>query len=132
MIASKITDLIGNTPMLKLKMKNNDWNVFLKLEKFNPGGSMKDRMALNMIEEAEKSGQLKPGGTIIESSSGNTAIGLAIASAIKGYHFIAVVDHHASKEKPRFRRADPRQNRSSDRQSGFSAGNHEGAAPCLQ
>lgn len=99
MIASKITDLIGNTPMLKLKMKNNDWNVFLKLEKFNPGGSMKDRMALNMIEEAEKSGQLKPGGTIIESSSGNTAIGLAITSAIKGYHFIAVVDHHASKEK---------------------------------
>lgn len=99
MIASKVTDLIGNTPMLKLKMKNNDWNVFLKLEKFNPGGSMKDRMALNMIEEAEKSGQLKPGGTIIESSSGNTAIGLAIASAIKGYHFIAVVDHHASKEK---------------------------------
>lgn len=99
MIASKITDLIGNTPMLKLKMKNNDWNVFLKLEKFNPDGSMKDRMALNMIEEAEKSGQLKPGGTIIESSSGNTAIGLAIASAIKGYHFIAVVDHHASKEK---------------------------------
>ena len=99
MIASKITDLIGNTPMLKLKMKNNDWNVFLKLEKFNPGGSMKDRMALNMIEEAEKSGQLKPGGTIIESSSGNTAIGLASASAIKGYHFIAVVDHHASKEK---------------------------------
>lgn len=99
MIASKITDLIGKTPMLKLKMKNNEWNVFLKLEKFNPGGSMKDRMALNMVEEAEKSGKLKPGGTIIESSSGNTAIGLAIASAIKGYHFIAVVDHHASKEK---------------------------------
>ena len=80
-------------------MKNNDWRVFLKLEKFNPGGSMKDRMALNMIEQAEKDGRLKPGGTIIESSSGNTAIGLAIASAIKGYKFIAVVDHHASKEK---------------------------------
>ena len=60
---------------------------------------MKDRMALNMIEQAEKDGRLKPGGTIIESSSGNTAIGLAIASAIKGYKFIAVVDHHASKEK---------------------------------
>lgn len=60
---------------------------------------MKDRMALNMIEQAEKDGKLKPGGTIIESSSGNTAIGLAIASAIKGYRFIAVVDHHASKEK---------------------------------
>ena len=99
MIAKKITDLIGNTPMLQLKMKNNNWNVYLKLEKFNPGGSMKDRMALNMIEQAEKKGLLKPGGTIIESSSGNTAIGLAIASAIKGYKFIAVVDHHASKEK---------------------------------
>lgn len=99
MIAKKITDLIGNTPMLQLKMKNNNWNVYLKLEKFNPGGSMKDRMAYNMIEMAEKEGKLKPGGTIIESSSGNTAIGLAIVSSIKGYKFIAVVDHHASKEK---------------------------------
>ncbi len=99
MIVEKITDLIGNTPMIKLKIKNNDWNVYIKLEKFNPGGSMKDRMALNMIRGAEKSGKLKPGGTIIESSSGNTAIGLAIVSAIKGYKFIAVVDHHASKEK---------------------------------
>ena len=99
MIAKKVTDLIGNTPLLELNMKNNDWKVYLKLEKFNPGGSMKDRMALNMIEQAEKDGRLKPGGTIIESSSGNTAIGLAIASAIKGYRFIAVVDHHASKEK---------------------------------
>lgn len=99
MIANRITDLIGNTPLLKIKMKNNDWNVYLKLEKFNPGGSMKDRMAYNMIEAAENEGILKPGGTIIESSSGNTAIGLAITSAIKGYKFIAVVDHHASKEK---------------------------------
>jgi cystathionine beta-synthase len=99
MVVKKITDLIGNTPMLKIIMKNNDWNVYLKLEKFNPGGSMKDRMALNMIEQAEKNGKLKPGGTIIESSSGNTAIGLAIAAAIKGYKFIAVVDHHSSKEK---------------------------------
>ena len=99
MIANRITDLIGNTPLLKIKMKNNDWNVYLKLEKFNPGGSMKDRMAYNMIEAAENEGILKPGGTIIESSSGNTAIGLAIVSAIKGYKFIAVVDHHASKEK---------------------------------
>ena len=78
MIANRITDLIGNTPLLKIKMKNNDWNVYLKLEKFNPGGSMKDRMAYNMIEAAENEGILKPGGTIIESSSGNTAIGLAI------------------------------------------------------
>lgn len=99
MMVNKITDLIGNTPLLKIKMKDNNWNVYLKLEKFNPGGSMKDRMAYNMIEEAEKEGKLKAGGTIIESSSGNTAIGLAIVSAIKGYKFIAIVDHHASKEK---------------------------------
>ena len=99
MIVNKVTDLIGNTPLFEIKMKNNDWKVYLKLEKFNPGGSMKDRMALNMIEQAEKDGRLKKGGTIVESSSGNTAIGLAIASAIKGYRFIAVVDHHASKEK---------------------------------
>lgn len=99
MIVNKMTELIGNTPVLKLKMKSNDWNVYLKLEKFNPGGSMKDRMAYNMIEMAEKEGKLKPGGTIIESSSGNTAVGLAIAAALKGYRFIAVVDHHASKEK---------------------------------
>lgn len=99
MIVNKVTDLIGNTPLFEIKMKNNDWKVYLKLEKYNPGGSMKDRMALNMIEEAEKKGKLKPGGTIVESSSGNTAVGLAIASAIKGYRFIAVVDHHASKEK---------------------------------
>ena len=99
MIAKKITELIGNTPLLEINMRNNDWKIYLKLEKFNPGGSMKDRMALNMIEQAEKDGKLQPGGTVIESSSGNTAIGLAIASAIKGYKFIAVVDHHASKEK---------------------------------
>lgn len=99
MIVNKITDLIGNTPLYEMKMKNNDWKVYLKLEKYNPGGSMKDRMALNMIEAAERKGYIKPNGTIVESSSGNTAIALAIASAIKGYKFIAVVDHHASKEK---------------------------------
>jgi len=99
MIANKVTDLIGHTPLLKINLKNSNWKVYLKLEKFNPGGSMKDRMALNMIEQAEKDGRLKPGGTIIESSSGNTAIGLAIVAAIKGYKFIAVVDHHASQEK---------------------------------
>lgn len=99
MIGNTVLDLIGHTPLLRLNMKNNDWKVYLKLEKFNPGQSMKDRMALNMIEQAEKRGNLKPGGTIIESSSGNTATGLAIVSAVKGYKFIAVVDHHASKDK---------------------------------
>lgn len=99
MIANNVIDLIGNTPLFELKIQNNDWRVYLKLEKYNPGGSMKDRMAYNMITAAESRGELKPGGTIIESSSGNTAIGLAIISAIKGYRFVAVVDHHASKEK---------------------------------
>lgn len=98
-IVNNILELVGKTPLLKLKLKNSNWNVYLKLEKFNPGGSMKDRMALKMIEDAEKSGLLKEGGTIIESSSGNTAIGLAIIAALKGYRFIAVIDHHASKEK---------------------------------
>lgn len=99
MIAKSIIDLIGNTPLLELKLKKSLWKVYLKLEKFNPGQSMKDRMALNMICKAEQEGKLKPGGTIIESSSGNTATGLAFLSAIKGYHFIAVVDHHASIDK---------------------------------
>lgn len=99
MIVSRVIDLIGDTPLFKISLGNNKWNVYLKLEKYNPGGSMKDRMALNMIEVAEKEGRLYPGGTIIESSSGNTAIGLAIASIAKGYKFIAVVDHHTSEEK---------------------------------
>ena len=99
MIGNNVLDLIGHTPLLRLNMQNNNWDVYLKLEKFNPGQSMKDRMALNMIEQAEKRGDLKPGGTIIESSSGNTATGLAIVAAVKGYKFIAVVDHHASEDK---------------------------------
>ncbi len=99
MIVKSMIDLIGNTPLIELKIKNCKWKVYLKLEKFNPGQSMKDRMALNMIRQAEKKGVLIPGGTIIESSSGNTATGLALISAIKGYHFIAVVDHHASIDK---------------------------------
>ena len=105
MIANRAIDLIGDTPLLKIGLNNNTWNVYLKLEKFNPGGSMKDRMALNMIEVAEKEGKLHPGGTIIESSSGNTAIGIAIASIAKGYKFIAVVDHHTSEEKIKMIRA---------------------------
>jgi cystathionine beta-synthase len=99
MIYKNVLEMIGNTPVIEIPLKNSGWKMFLKLEKYNPGQSMKDRMALNMILDAENKGLLKPGGTIIESSSGNTAIGLAIVSAIKGYHFIAVVDHHTSPEK---------------------------------
>lgn len=86
--------------MLEFPVKTqNDWRILLKLEKFNPGQSMKDRMALNMVNQAEIDGRLQPGGIIIESSSGNTATGLALVAAERGYRFIAVVDHHAAKDK---------------------------------
>lgn len=96
---TSIIKMIGNTPILQISLKKTLWELYLKMEKFNPGLSMKDRMALNMINQAERGGFLKPGFTIIESSSGNTAIGLAVVSAVRGYKFIAVVDHHAAKEK---------------------------------
>ena len=99
MIVDKVTDLIGNTPMLRLRFKNNGWELYLKLEQYNPGRSIKDRMAFNMINDLEKRGKLKKGGTIIESSSGNTATGLAFVSAVRGYKFMAVMDHHSSQEK---------------------------------
>lgn len=91
--------MIGNSPLVLLPSNNPDCQLYLKMEKTNPGQSMKDRMALSMINGAEKRGILKLGGTIIESSSGNTAIGLAMIAAARGYNFIAIVDHHASKEK---------------------------------
>jgi hypothetical protein len=93
-----ITEIIGHTPMVEYPVSNPNWQLFLKLEKCNPGQSMKDRMALSMVEEAERSGALKPGGTIIESSSGNTGTGLAMIAASKGYRFIAVVDLHAEQD----------------------------------
>ncbi len=105
MIFDKVTDLIGNTPLLRLPLRKTQWQLLLKLEKFNPGLSMKDRMALNMIDQAEKSGILKPGGKIFESSSGNTGTGLAIVSAERGYKFTAIVDHHAAKDKIRVMKA---------------------------
>lgn len=99
MIARQLTDLIGIGPFMELPVANPDARLFLKLEKLNPGGSMKDRMAVSMVDRAERLGMLKPGGTIVESSSGNTGIGLAIVAAERGYRFIAVVDHHAARDK---------------------------------
>ena len=91
-IAKKITDLIGNTPLVELgnysKSRGVDTPVIAKVEYFNPGGSVKDRIALAMIEAAEKNGTLKPGATIIEPTSGNTGVGLALVSAVKGYKLI--------------------------------------------
>lgn len=99
MILNKVTDLIGNTPMLGFPIPGKNATLLLKIEKNNPGGSIKDRMARNMIIAALKSGRLKPGGIVVESSSGNTGIGLAIAAIEFGLHFIAVVDHHAAQDK---------------------------------
>src|SRR6188768_1627340 len=96
-----ILEAIGNTPMVRLNkvIDGIKATVYAKVETFNPGNSIKDRMALKMIEDAEKSGQLKPGGTIIEGTSGNTGMGLAIAGIIKGYKCIFTTTDKQSKEK---------------------------------
>ena len=105
MIIERITDLIGTTPLMQLDCGVGCSPLYLKLEKFNPGGSMKDRMARGMVEDAERRGTLKPNGTIVESSSGNTGTGLAMVAAERGYRFIVVVDHHAAPDKIRAMRA---------------------------
>ncbi len=99
--AENILGTIGNTPMVKLNkiVQGIDALVLAKIETFNPGNSVKDRMALKMIEDAEKQGLLKPGGTIIEGTSGNTGMGLAIAANVKGYKCIFVIADKQSKEK---------------------------------
>lgn len=98
-IKDNLRDLIGNTPMLKVKTARPDWKIYLKLEYFNPGGSFKDRTGRALIEAAEKSGKLKKGMIIYESSSGNTAKALAMLSAERGYKFVAIVDNHAPADK---------------------------------
>ena len=102
-IAKQLTDLIGNTPLLELgkfsKFKGLDTPIVVKVESFNPGGSVKDRIALAMIEDAEKSGKLKPGATIIEPTSGNTGVGLALVSAVKGYKLILTMPETMSIER---------------------------------
>jgi len=96
-----ILETIGNTPMVELNklVENIPATVLAKIETFNPGNSIKDRMAIKMIEDAEKDGRLKPGGTIIEGTSGNTGMGLAIAAVIKGYKCIFTTTDKQSKEK---------------------------------
>ncbi|MDA9555093.1 pyridoxal-phosphate dependent enzyme [Pelobium sp.] len=98
---NNILETIGNTPLVKLNKitKDIEATVLAKIETTNPGNSIKDRMALKMIEDAEKSGKLKPGGTIIEGTSGNTGMGLAIAAVIKGYKCIFTTTDKQSKEK---------------------------------
>ena len=100
-IAKNILETIGNTPLVKLNKITNDVDalVLAKVEFFNPGNSVKDRMAVKMVEDAEADGRLKPGGTIVEGTSGNTGMGLALAAIIKGYKLICVSTDKQSKEK---------------------------------
>ena len=99
-VASNITELIGETPIVKLNHTSEDMaDIYLKLEFFNPGSSVKDRIALAMIEAAEEEGILKPGDTIIEPTSGNTGIGLAMVAAAKGYKLVVVMPDSMSMER---------------------------------
>ena len=102
-IAKKLTDLVGNTPLLELSnynvSKGLKARVVVKLEYFNPAGSVKDRIALAMVEDAEAKGALKPGATIIEPTSGNTGVGLAFVSASKGYKLILTMPDTMSVER---------------------------------
>ena len=101
MLLNNILDSIGKTPMVKLNKigKGLDCNLYAKCEFFNPGGSVKDRIGKNMIELAEKDGLIKPGDTLIEPTSGNTGIGLALCAAVKGYKMIITMPEKMSKEK---------------------------------
>ncbi len=101
MIYNSIIETIGNTPMIRLNRLNKGikGEILVKVEYFNPGNSMKDRMAIKMVEDAEEAGFLKPGGTIIEGTSGNTGMGLALAAIAKGYRCIFTMSDKQSKEK---------------------------------
>ena len=103
MKAKSILETLGRTPVVEISKKLNGTaaKVFAKVEAFNPGGSAKDRVAVSMIEAAERDGKLKPGATIIEPTSGNTGVGLALASAVKGYHLILVMPDTMSVERRR-------------------------------
>ena len=102
-LSASVLDLIGNTPLVELSRitAGLDGRIFAKVEFLNPGYSKKDRIALQMIEEAEASGALQPGATVVELTSGNTGTGLAIVCAAKGYHFVAVMSRGNSPERAR-------------------------------
>ncbi len=104
MFYTNVLDLIGNTPLISLE-QTTGLKVFAKAEFLNPGGSIKDRIALNMIEQAEKDGKLRPGMTIVEPTSGNTGIGLALCGVRKGYRVIIVMPENMSEERKKIIRA---------------------------
>lgn len=105
MIHDSIVDTIGDTPLVRLARLHPPGNLVAKVELTNPGGSVKERIAVTMIDAAEKSGALPPGGTIIEPTSGNTGVGLAIVAAVRGYKVICTVPDKVSKEKQELLRA---------------------------
>src|SRR5688500_5079056 len=100
-IKDSLLDTVGETPLVRLSRIGAQCSaqIVAKVEYFNPGGSIKDRVAIRMVEAAERDGRLRPGGTIIEPTSGNTGTGLAIAAALKGYRVVAVMPDKMSKEK---------------------------------
>lgn len=104
---TSILETLGNTPLVEISTKLNATSakVFAKVESFNPGGSAKDRVAAAMIAAAERDGRLAPGGTIIEPTSGNTGVGLALVSAVKGYHMVLVMPDNMSQERIRLAKA---------------------------
>ncbi len=106
-IVDTILGTIGNTPLVRLGRLGRDLDapLYAKVESFNPGGSVKDRIGLGIVEEAERAGRLLPGGTIVEATSGNTGIGLAIVAALRGYRTIFVLPDKMSDEKIRLLRA---------------------------
>jgi len=104
---NSVLELVGGTPLVRINRMNPvpDVEVLVKLESLNPGGSVKDRIALGMIQQAEASGQLRPGKIVLEASSGNTAIGLAMVCAVKGYPLLVTMSESASQERRRILRA---------------------------
>src|ERR1700749_236943 len=102
---ANITETVGNTPVVKInRLGPPDQNLYVKIEAFNPMGSVKDRLALGVIENAERSGKLKPGQTVVEATSGNTGIGLAMVCAAKGYPLVIVMSETFSVERRRLMR----------------------------
>src|SRR6266700_8341550 len=106
-IYDSICEVIGRTPIIRLhRIPQDHWaEMLVKLEFFNPGGSVKDRIGLSMIEAAERDGKLKPGGTIVEATAGNTGLGLALVAARKGYRLVLVIPDKTSQEKVFHQRA---------------------------